>query len=440
VPYPHFDVPLAGGSLLVAAVAILHVFLAHGAVGGGIVAAFLHAKAVRENDALLLDFLRSIAHVLVLGPLIAGAVTGVGIWFTISVVSPETTELLIHQFVFAWAIEWVAFAVEIAAAYVWAYGFERGLEPRAHVAVARLYAGASWVSLLVINHILSFMLSPGEWERTGTFADAFWNPVSFPADVLRTISALSIGAIFVIVVAAFGRRPREETTRLVNEAARFLLPLALMAPAAAWFFAATPETARHLVLGGAIAPTLFFTFGLVASTLVGGYAYHALIRERRLVSRETALLLAGIAFVATGAGEFVREGMRKPYLVYGHVWSNGLRPALRDRYAAEGVLAAVPYAIPPGRSWAEATDEERGAWVFDAECRRCHTVDGMNGIAPLVAGWRRDLIDIATARLDELKPFMPPFVGTEEERRALVAYLETLARRGDRARPPEAPR
>jgi len=425
--YPIFDVPLAGGSLLVAGIAIVHVFIAHGAVGGGIVAAVLHARAVRENDALLLGFLRSVAHVLVLGPLIAGAVTGVGIWFAISVVSPETTELLIHQFVFAWGIEWVAFAVEIAAAYVWAYGFELGLSPRTHVLVARIYAGASWVSLLVINHILSFMLSPGAWPETGAFSDAFWNPVSFPADILRTISALSLGAIFVIVVATFERRSREETTTLVNAAARFLLPLALMAPAAAWFFAATPEKARHLVLGGAIAPTLFFSFGLIASTLVGGYAYFALIRGRRVVSPETALLLAGVAFVATASGEFVREGMRKPYLVYGHVWSNGLRPARVERYTREGVMASVPYAIPPGRTWEGTDPVERGAWVFDAQCRRCHTVDGMNGIEPLVRGWKRELIDVATARLDELKPFMPPFVGTAEERQSLVAYLESLA-------------
>ena len=41
-------------------------------------------------------------------------------------------------------------------------------------------------------------------------------------------------------------------------------------------------------------------------------------------------------------------------------------------------------------------------------------------------GWSRRLIDYQLQHLNELKGFMPPFVGTEEERQALAAWLASL--------------
>lgn len=39
--------------------------------------------------------------------MVFGSITGVGIWFVISVVNPSATSDLIHNFVFGWATEWV---------------------------------------------------------------------------------------------------------------------------------------------------------------------------------------------------------------------------------------------------------------------------------------------------------------------------------------------
>ena len=75
-----------------------------------------------------------------------GALTGVGIWFTIALVQPEGTSTLIHTFVRIWALEWVFFAVEIAAAFVYYYGWER-LDRRTHLTVGWIYFGAAWISL-----------------------------------------------------------------------------------------------------------------------------------------------------------------------------------------------------------------------------------------------------------------------------------------------------
>ena len=81
--------------------------------------------------------------------------------------------------------------------------------------------------------------------------------------------------------------------------------------------------------------------------------------------------------------------------------------------------------------------------VFRAQCATCHTLDGYQAIRPLVDP---DFIDANLYALwdqgesyaalepgevmdmSELSyPFMPPFVGTEEELEALAAYLSSLA-------------
>jgi len=142
VDYPFFVLPRLGCGMLVAIVAIIHVAIAHLAVGSGFFIALAHTQAVRRRDELLLDFLYRYGRFLILASFVGGVVTGVGIWVTISLASPAATSALIHLFVWAWAMEWVFFIVEIVAGYVYYYGWTR-LTPRRHVAVAWIYCVAA---------------------------------------------------------------------------------------------------------------------------------------------------------------------------------------------------------------------------------------------------------------------------------------------------------
>ena len=144
--YPQFELQTIGGGSLIAIVSIVHVFIAHFAVGAGIFNAVTETIARRRNDALLLGFLRYSSKFLILIPFVFGAVTGVGIWFSIAIVAPRATSLLIHNFVWGWATEWVFFFVEIAAGYVYYYTWNR-LSPRRHLIVGWIYAVAAWLSL-----------------------------------------------------------------------------------------------------------------------------------------------------------------------------------------------------------------------------------------------------------------------------------------------------
>jgi mono/diheme cytochrome c family protein len=69
---------------------------------------------------------------------------------------------------------------------------------------------------------------------------------------------------------------------------------------------------------------------------------------------------------------------------------------------------------------------QAGEDVFRVQCASCHTVDGYNGIRFAVRGWSWMMIDYELAHVHQLKGFMPPFVGTEPERKALGLWLGSL--------------
>jgi mono/diheme cytochrome c family protein len=455
VDYPVLDVPRFGGGMLIAVVAIVHVVIAHFAVGAGIYNAISETIALRRHDALLLAFIKRNSKFLILFAFVAGAITGVGIWFTISIVSPRATAILIRNFVWGWATEWVFFLIEIVTGYVYYYSWDR-MSPWRHAVVGWIYAFAAWMSLVVINAILTYMLSAGTWQ-TNQFWGAFLDPTFWASLILRTISGLALAGLFALIVVNLQRSrvvsgsaepdrdrivkggpdaiwyantfDRDQRTRIVRYSAWYLAPIVLMLPAAAWWFYGLPADSRSLVFGGAIAMTLFFVFGVVASVFIGLYAYLGLIRGGLSVNLHTGFMLASLAVVATGSMEFVREGIRKPFVINSVMYSNQITPAEGKRINEEGFFAKdgsgrYKYArfVAWDRDPAAMSAAQRGRLIFRGQCAACHVEGGANDLAPLVRGWSAETLDFTFARLHELKRFMPPFFGTEQDRADLVAY------------------
>jgi mono/diheme cytochrome c family protein len=151
--------------------------------------------------------------------------------------------------------------------------------------------------------------------------------------------------------------------------------------------------------------------------------------------------LALVAFVAYGSLEFVREGVRKPFIIEGFMYSTGVTTGAAeglDRRAAaslvrqRGVLAAAPWALPQGQTPADLDPVARGRAVYKAACQPCHAVDGYNAVRPLVRTWSRADLENLLDRMSRRRPMMPPFPGTADEKSALAAYLESLGNEGRR--------
>jgi hypothetical protein len=234
----------------------------------------------------------------------------------------------------------------------------------------------------------------------------------------------------VAIVASSRRKKYDAAQRavIIRWGAYFLLPLALMPFLAAWYFSTVPAASRDLALGGAVAMTFIFAFGAVTSFLVSLYAMFGMLRRSRDINLETALLMAAIAFIATASMEFVREGIRKPYVLMEIMYSNGILKTDLPRLREEGLLVNTPWIVPDTTKY--AGEVAVGEAVYRAQCLRCHEIEGYNAVTPLVKHWNLPLVMSALDHMDRLKGFMPPFIGTEAEKTALAAYLLTLTSDG----------
>ena len=490
--YPIWELPAPG--LLIAAVAVVHVFISHFAVGGGLFLVLAEKKARAGGDEAFLAFVRSLSGFFILLTLVLGALTGVGIWFTIALVQPQATSALVTAFVWGWAIEWTFFAVEIAAAMVYYYGWDR-LDARTHVRVGWIYFVSAWASLAVISGILSFMATSGEWVITRRFADGILNPTYWPTVALRTAVAVGLAGLYALLAASFVKDPGLKARVARWSLTRWIVPAAVLIPATLlWYLSAAVDAgvavAETLGAGGTGSGALLaavlsssvasghpivrqaaFVSVAGAALLVLGALALAALRARTYRWVEAALLML-LGFVSMGASEWVREGLRKPWVIDRYMFVNSVRlPAsangavLEDPFTVaalteRGVLATARFAtVPAGYrpGFPEFEDlepaaraaimEEAGREVFRLECSTCHTVSGHLGIRRLVQGQGVATIE---ATLDSLaKPVtadgdptawsnpqarvetrlgrrMPPFVGTDSEKRALAIHLSRL--------------
>jgi mono/diheme cytochrome c family protein len=493
--YPIWDLQAPG--LLIAVVAILHVFVSHFAVGGGLFLVVAESRARRDRDAAFLGYVRRLSRFFVLLTLVFGAITGVGIWFAITLVHPAGTSSLINTFVWGWAIEWTFFVAEVAAALIYYYGWDR-LSARSHLAVGWIYFAAAFLSLVVINGILSYMLTPGDWIRTRGFWDGFFNPTYWPSLAARSFAAAGLAGIYAIFTAAcFGDAAlRRKVSRFAGLG--WVLPMAVALPLSlAWYFAAAEKAGVHLeeifgargsglgsILGASFGPAAGsgYPFALravrvavlaMAACLLGTLYVVFLRRERYGRPSGWALMICGL--LALGGAEWVREGIRKPFLIGGYMFVNGVRvpggtsatgpPGQQtdafslDALGRTGVLDASPWVRLGGASRAatnaaaggnrgEAIDHaaRAGGEVFRLECSVCHSLDGYNAIRPLVRGRSSATLEGIVRRLAEpsgdgsagdwsgaglrVKTWrgrrMPPFAGTDAEARALSIYLARL--------------
>jgi hypothetical protein len=178
--FPIWELHWAGGGLLIALIAVFHVYVAHFAIGGGLFLVLTEHLAYRRNSQPILDYTKRHTKFFLIVTMVLGGISGVGIWFIISLVSPAATTQLIHTFVFAWAIEWVFFLAEIVALFIYFYTFGK-MGRRNHLTIGWLYFFFGWMSLFMINGIIGFMLTPGDWLTTKDFWDGFFNPTFWPA-------------------------------------------------------------------------------------------------------------------------------------------------------------------------------------------------------------------------------------------------------------------
>ncbi|MBI1302375.1 MAG: cytochrome BD quinol oxidase subunit I [Phycisphaera sp.] len=420
--YPVNDFGPAMKGLVIGGLGIFHVFLAQFAIGGGMLMAYYQWLAMRGKLPEARQVLDSYFRYLVLVSFVIGALTGVGMWFTSIQISPATIGKMVDTFHWVWATEWIFFWVEVVAGYAF-YRYGKILSDRARLTLLLIYSVAGFGSLFWINGILSWQLTPGEWVETGNIWAGFFNATFWPSLFYRTAAAMVIaGLVAAVVVNTMSDVTREQRTALINATARFMLGVVAMPVLGIWFLLAMPADSREWVLGGSIAMTLFLNAAVGASVLIGGYAVVGLWRQKLYINGATATLLLALAFGATAGGEFVREGVRKPYTIRDVLFSNAVTPGQVAHLREVGCTTDDPFPLRDADRY--ANDQLRtGALVFRSQCAVCHTVSGVNGLTHLMGAWSVDQQRMNVAKLQLTKGFMPPFAGTPAELEALVQFV-----------------
>ena len=428
--FPVWYVPYITAPMLIPLVAVPHVIVAQFAVGVGIVLADLVRRARRDRNDELLGYLHGLARFSILVTVVFGAVTGVGIWWTIGLTSPETTSALIHIFVFGWGAEWCAFLVEIAAAFAFYYLWDR-VTPREHVILGWIYGGAAWVSLVLITGITSFMLTTGSWTPAQHFFVAFFNPSFVPQVLLRTGGSIVLAALGITFHISFQSDHLDFKDRVVRSVSQWSVAgMALIALGAAWYMLTLPD---HAQLNLMRAPILLIMTALnfaVTLLVIAALAW-GVVSGARWITPPSALLLLLAGAVATTTGEFVREGARKPYRIENYLIAPGVLTSEVPKMQRDGFVAHsrwLNFALSEARlnPSGHETLVRRGEGIFQYHCSSCHALFGYNGIKPILQPWTPRLIDDAVRNLHRTNPAMPPWLGTEAERNALAAYLIRL--------------
>ncbi len=438
--FPIFHLDFFGNRVLFGVIAILHVLINHSmAVGAVPLIATMEWWGRRTGDAQWDRLAYRILFVCFIITTTLGALSGVGIWLSASLVNPNAITTLIRIFFWGWFFEWIIFVIEVCLimAYFLTWNGWGRRHKVAHIVMGYSLAFFSWITMVVIVAILSFMMDIGTWAEQPSLLTGVLNPIYIPQLAFRTpVAMVSAGIMAMFLVYFFTERRSEFYRRAVRFTSVWTLAWALPALGGAfWYWQVIPDWAvRHIpvALGTQAFERWHATLVNIILAAVIAAAFVALwgLARPKWLPRVVLIVPFVLAMALLGYFERVREFIRKPYAVANLVYSNGLRP---DDYALlqeEGVLAHATYV--PMRTITPENRLEAGRHMFLIACTRCHTTTGVNGVVAKLTNlygsnpWEHPIVLNYLKTMHNSRPFMPPAPGTDEELSALADYLLSL--------------
>ncbi|KIQ94863.1 hypothetical protein LH47_01043 [Anoxybacillus thermarum] len=427
--FPIVEFPWFGNGNIVALIAIIHVLISHGvAIGATAIVVSTEYYAMQTKNAKLDQLAKQMTKWIVIITTTIGAMTGVGIWLSTMVIQPDSIGSLLRIFFWAWVTEWVIFIGEVVLLLIYYYTWEKwkeGRKKQKHLNIGITLSIFSWLTMAIITGILAAKLTPGRWMETLSFWNAFFNPTYLPSLAFRTFLAVTLTiSLFTIFVRLFVKDEdvRPQLFRIFSIWGAISLPATFVF--GLWYLKSIPEQAAKLIVWSTGLPEQTFNvLNIFAFVLIVVFLAWLVIRPKKLpIVLALAMFVSAIGFI--GEFEVVRESVRKPYIIYNYMYVNGITKAKAEAMNREGYLAHSTIAKVK-----EITDEnklEAGREIYLGQCLACHTIDGWRSkraLANRLDGWSQETIKSFIPNMHNVRPMMPPFVGTEEELEALAAYL-----------------
>jgi len=128
------------------------------------------------------------------------------------------------------------------------------------------------------------------------------------------------------------------------------------------------------------------------------------------------------SFLFLGSFEYMREAARRPYLITGHIYSNGILLSQAGSLNEKGVLASAKWSKV--KSVTAENTMQAGEELYYLQCASCHSRGGpMLDILPRSAKYSASGMESLLTGLGKIGKYMPPFFGTKDEKKALAAWL-----------------
>lgn len=441
--------------MLIAIIAILHVIINHGlAVGFMPFVTWLEQRGVSKSgldqitDTAWDNMVYKIMKVAFIITTTLGAMTGVGIWFSVALVSPASIGSLIRVFYWAWFTEWIVFVTEVILIMIYFLTWKNSnssLKAKIkHINFGWYLSIFSWITMAIIVSILGFMMDPGNWQTHHSLLNGFTNPIYLPQLLFRTPTAMLVAGIFgMFLITLFTKKGTSLRTNAVKYASKWLLLWAPISLIGAYvYYSAMPEamTANLSTAVGTIAfsqyydALLYVAFAGAGLTIIIGIIG---VYKTEFLKPYMVVIPVVTAIAYLGFFERVREFIRKPYIISQYMYSNLLLEEDYVVYRQDGILKHATYT-----SVNEITEDnqvEAGKNVFIIACSRCHTAQGVNSIVYVfdrMYGSNGKPLDVASMaaympNMHTGRTFMPEFPGNEKEAAALATYIKYLQQTGD---------
>ncbi|WP_262964531.1 c-type cytochrome [Methylobacter psychrophilus] len=443
--FPIFHIDFIGNRMLIAVDAILHVIINHAlAVGALPIIVLLELIGIRSKDLRWDNLAYRLLKIIFIITTTVGALTGVGIWFSASLINPAAIGSLIRVFFWGWFTEWIVFVTEVSLIMAYFLSWQSASKsPEAklkHLRLGIFLAAFSWITMAIIVAILGFMMDPGNWMTKRTLLSGLFNPMYFPQLGLRTTLAMVMGSMTMICLTYLFTRHdlafRAMVLRTISTwSSAWLAGLII---ASIWYYQVIPQ---HML---ANIPVAFATQeyaswnGRLKLILIVGLLYVSRVlwlsvKHPGQVHGAKYLVSVLLLFAMLGQFERVREFIRKPFIIGQYMYANGIRVEDYPLLQRDGILQHATYA-----SIREITADNQvsaGREVFEQACTRCHTVNGVNSIRGQLKNmygekpWQSEAIAAYVENMHGARYFMPPFPGNKAELDALSVYLSSLQKR-----------
>jgi cytochrome c553 len=447
--FPVFHLDFMGNRMLMAVIAILHVLVNHAIAVGfiplvtlleyrGFRCRVLNKASFKERD----DFAYKLMFVAFVITTSIGALTGVGIWFAASLANPNSIGSLIRVFYGAWFTEWIVFVLEVVFVMIYFLTWKKSNESiqakKRHLLFGGFLSIFSWFTMAIIVGILGFMMDPGSWLAKESMITGFTNPVYLPQLMFRTPLAMVMGGTFALFLSYFFLKKKTDTAKRIIRLISF------------WILVWTPYTLIGAYVYYHQVPEFMIGNMPVALTTQDFEQWYDLLLNVIIISVIIALIIGisgtvfpkkiprwsmiiplFILFFFLGTFERMREFIRKPYVIGKYMYANSLIEDDYPLYKRDGILKHATYV-----STQEITEEnkvEAGKDVFIIACTRCHTTHGINSVVTRFEKlygedqpFNIDAMKGFMKSMHNVRMFMPPFPGNDEELDALAHYIKDI--------------